>query len=287
MRIVDIAQGTQEWLELRRTKRTASETPAIMGVSPWAKADDIAAIKTGYSTGALETPAMRYGKAMEAEARRTFFFEHGEFYEPAVLVEGDYLASLDGYGDGVVLEIKCPFAKRESSTWKKAESGVIEAHYSLQMQHQMMVSGASVALFYVFDGKSGLLLYEKADTVIHSAIRKAWNDFWATLKEWEPPMVDILDRDVCRLAQTYAELYRQAREAATLAESAKADLLTRMASITPSPKAKAGPVSVSRFMQRGVIEYEKIPALAGVALDEYRKQSKEVVRVTVSNNQPC
>ena len=41
---VDLVQGSQEWLDFRRTKRMASETPIIMGVSPWQKPKDVVTV---------------------------------------------------------------------------------------------------------------------------------------------------------------------------------------------------------------------------------------------------
>ena len=34
-RIVQLTQGSPEWLEYRRSRRNASETAAVMGLSPW------------------------------------------------------------------------------------------------------------------------------------------------------------------------------------------------------------------------------------------------------------
>jgi hypothetical protein len=44
---IELVQGSQEWLDFRRTKRMASETPAIMGLSPWQKPKDILKAKRG------------------------------------------------------------------------------------------------------------------------------------------------------------------------------------------------------------------------------------------------
>ncbi len=58
-------------------------------------------------------------------------------YKPAVLVSGDYLASLDGELGDAIMEIKCPSSPRSGAL----QDGVYLSHW-WQMQHQLMVSGA-------------------------------------------------------------------------------------------------------------------------------------------------
>ena len=45
--IVKLVQGSPEWHEHRRNHRNASETPAVLGVSPWTTPFQLWQIKTG------------------------------------------------------------------------------------------------------------------------------------------------------------------------------------------------------------------------------------------------
>ena len=108
-----LVQGTPEWLEHRRKYRNASETPAVMGVSPWQTPYGLWLEKTGRQQRPV-TPAMRRGRELEVAARAAYETLTGLVTEPLVLVEGEYSASLDGItleGD-LILEIKAPMRKR-------------------------------------------------------------------------------------------------------------------------------------------------------------------------------
>ena len=49
-----------------------------------------------------------------------------------------------------------------------------------------------------------------------------------------------------------------------------------------SPHSEHGcGVSVSRFWKTGVIDYKRVPQLAGVDLEQYRAAAREETRVTV------
>ena len=61
------------------------------------------------------------------------------------------------------------------------------AHYVAQVQHQLMVSGASIAHLWVFDGTQGLLKEIKPDPAMHDRIRAAWDAFAEFLDSDTPP----------------------------------------------------------------------------------------------------
>ena len=79
--------------------------------------------------------------------------------QPLVLEADGYSASPDGMtldGD-LVLEIKCPLRGTRSDLWHDVQSGQVPTHYGIQVQHQLMVSGAALAHLWVFDGNQGIL----------------------------------------------------------------------------------------------------------------------------------
>lgn len=152
--ILKLVQGTEAWHAHRAQYRNASETAAVMGVSPFLTPYQIWEIKTGRRVQET-TPAMRHGTEMEPAARAAYEQITGLIVEPKVLVDGEYSASLDGItldGD-LVVEIKCPVKGRNSELWQQAAKGEIPEHYRWQVQHQLMVSRAKLLHFYVFDGR--------------------------------------------------------------------------------------------------------------------------------------
>ena len=93
--IVKLVQGSAEWHEHRRNHRNASETPAVLGVSPWMTPYQLWQIKLGLVEPEV-TPAMLHGTQLEPQARAAYEALTGHVMQPLVLVDGEYSASLDG-----------------------------------------------------------------------------------------------------------------------------------------------------------------------------------------------
>ncbi|MBI2276848.1 MAG: YqaJ viral recombinase family protein [Dechloromonas sp.] len=230
-KILTLIQGTDEWHKHRMLYRNASEAAAVMGVSPWLTPYQLWEIKTGRRSQEANF-AMRRGTELEPVARAAYELARGYIMEPLVMVSGDYSASLDGSslpGD-LILEVKCPVKGRESETWKEAEAGRIQAHYYWQVQHQLMVSGAAKADFYVFDGEDGVVVEVLPNQQDIEQLRLAWDDFWVFIRTDSPPPLTSADTVIREdsLWQSAAEDYiaqKQVAEAATKAvEQAKAKL---------------------------------------------------------------
>ena len=140
--IVKLVQGSAEWHQHRRSHRNASETSAVLGISPWMTPYQLWQIKLGLVEPEV-TPAMLHGTQLEPQARGAYEALTGHVMQPLVLIDGEYGASLDGItlGGERVLEIKCPLRGRDSTLWKSVADGVLPEHYQLQVQHQLHVAG--------------------------------------------------------------------------------------------------------------------------------------------------
>ena len=161
--IVQLVQGSPEWHAHRAKYRNASETPAVLGVSPWVTPYQLWQQRTGRTTQDVNFAMMR-GTQLEPSARAAYEQLTGHVMQPLVLVAGDYSASLDGMtlDASLIVEIKCPVKGKDSDLWKQVCDGKMPEHYYWQVQHQLMVSAANVAHLYVFDGKEGVLLEQEA-----------------------------------------------------------------------------------------------------------------------------
>src|SRR5438067_2704354 len=138
MNISKLVQGSGEWHEHRRKHRNASETPVVLGISPWQTPYQLWQIKLELVKPQV-TAAMLRGTELEPAARAAYEALTGHVMQPLVLVDGESSASLDGItlaGDRV-LEIKCPFKGRDSTLWKTVAQGVLPEHYQFQLQHQL------------------------------------------------------------------------------------------------------------------------------------------------------
>src|SRR5271156_3313945 len=130
MKIVRMLQGSAEWHEHRRRYRNASETPVLLGLSPFCTPYRLWQLKLGLITQEV-TPAMQSGTELEPLARAAYERQTGRVMQPLVVVDGEYSASLDAMTlDGRrIAEIKCPVKGRDSTLWKSVLAGEVPEHY--------------------------------------------------------------------------------------------------------------------------------------------------------------
>ena len=145
--ILKLVQGTKEWHDHRAKFRNASETPVVLGVSPWQTPYQLWLVRTGRAEQKVTFP-MRRGTELEPAARRTYESTTGQIGEPLVLSQGEYSASMDGItlDGGLVLEIKCPMKGRDSDLWKAVAAGTVPDYYGWQIEHQLIPAGHSDAV---------------------------------------------------------------------------------------------------------------------------------------------
>lgn len=281
--ILKLVQGSTEWHAYRQMMRNASESAAVLGISPWVTPYQLWLLKTGRKTQPPNA-AMSHGTAMEPAARSAYELQTGNVMQPLVMQDGDYSASLDGInlqGD-LIVEVKCPVRGRNSTLWREVEAGQVPGHYVAQVQHQLMVSGAATAHLWVFDGEQGLLRVLERDEAAMAAIRVAWEAFQPFMdSDTPPPLVDAdtvhrSDAAWAKAAQEYAQAKRAAQALDDALERAKEALVA----LAEHPREQGAGVSVTRFWKSGAVDYKKVVELKGVDLEKYRGLGREEVRVT-------
>jgi len=282
-----LVQGTPEWLAHRLKYRNASETPAVMNVSPWVTPYQLWLQRTGRSEAKV-TAAMRRGTELEPVARAAYERLTGHVMEPLVLVEGKYSASLDGItleGD-LVLEIKCPMKGRDSELWKRVQLGGLPEYYQWQIEHQLMVAGASLAHLYVFDGNEGALLEVPPRPETWSEIHKAWDAFMQCLEADTPPALSARDSRLRNdeAWRNAAQAYLAAKATADQAGAALTEAKARLTALASHPKEEGAGVAVTQFWKKGAVNYERIPQLKGVDLAEFRSASRLETRISLLND---
>lgn len=182
LKVLHMEQNSPEWFKARLTKRTASETPIVMGISPWVTPGKLAMEKFSPKPPKREqSAATQHGHDNEPTARRIYEARYERTMKPCCVVRGDYMASLDGWSKDrkIVLELKCPFSKRNGDTWQDAQRDEIADHYYYQVQHQLLVSGSIKCHFGVFDSDTQALrvLTFKRDLNAFKEIIDAWEAF--------------------------------------------------------------------------------------------------------------
>lgn len=275
-----LEQGSPEWHAFRRTHRMASLAPAVMGVDPWTtKAEVVRHYRGEASKKSADAPPLRWGREHETDARQAAAQELGELLFPLVARRGEYAASLDGVefgSDGnirTVIECKAPYGKDESETFIGTLKGDI-GHYRWQIQHQLMVTGADRALFYVWTPGPCALAWVRSDPVAQEQLRNAWDALMAT--------VGAVDLRTDEAWMSAADLWRHRKLTLKQAEKDEAEAREDLLALVPEgvKESRGCGVIVTRSEVKGSVDYSKIPELQGVNLDAYRKPPTQRTTIT-------
>lgn len=188
MKIHNVAQGSAEWLALRAQYRTASEAPAMMGVSKYqTRTDLLAAKKTGITPDV--TPSQQFifdkGHATEALARPLTEALIGEELYPIVATEGNLLASMDGAT--MLGETLFEHKLWNESVVAQVKAGDLAPHYYWQLEQQLLVSGAERVIFVCSDGTPENFVHMEYRPVAGRAAQliEGWKQFEADLANFE------------------------------------------------------------------------------------------------------
>lgn len=194
MQILKLQQQSPEWHEFRTNHFNASEAPAMLGVSPFQKREEL-----------LQEKA--FGITQEHDAYTQKIFENGHKFEnlyrtryaeeiigddlyPAVGLSEEHQnlsASFDGItlSNDVIFEHKTLNSKLENITSVEE----LPEHYKIQMEQQLLVSGANKCLFAAsrFD-ENDVLIKEKhfwyeSDPKLQKRILEGWKVFKKDLEK--------------------------------------------------------------------------------------------------------
>lgn len=183
-RVLNLEQGSDEWLEARRGYVTGTDLAVLDGCSPFVSTkDELLKIKRGEKTTYV-SEAMLQGSQYEELAMRYLNEKVGEVFEPVVVVDDNQciLVSLDG-ADLLFTkhaEIKIPLKGRDSELWKSVSKGVVPRYYLLQIMGGLQVTEAIECYFWVFDleTRTGLLVIVQRDEDLIALNKKNAKEFY-------------------------------------------------------------------------------------------------------------
>lgn len=181
----------EEWHSWRGKGLGASDSPIIMGVSPWSTPIKLWEEKTKRVKRNFSNFATNRGNRLEPKARAAYELETG-LESPVRLVQHpvyDYIrATLDGYSPGVILEIKCP-GKVDHA---KALEGKVPDKYYPQLQHQLLACQEAERVdYYSFNGECGVVIQVFRDPKYQAILLEALQAFWACVINDTPPVGEI------------------------------------------------------------------------------------------------
>lgn len=185
-------QNTESWHAWRQQGLGASDAPIIMGESKYMSAQELFLEKTGQ---APPKPVNEFitnlGHKFEPRARAYYNLMVDAEFEPQVvqMEEYDWLrASLDGLYGEQPLEVKYVGQAKLDA----ARAGNVELSHWIQMQHQMMVTGAMSCIYLCYTLDKA---YKRIDEIHYHQVsyddqyvqKKLWPrlfDFWSRVCEW-------------------------------------------------------------------------------------------------------
>lgn len=154
-------QGTQEWLQARCGKVTASRVADIMAKTKSGysasrgnyMAELVCERLTGVPTDTFKSAAMEWGTAQEPHARAAYEAVGGVLVEEVGFVPHPSIPDAGASPDGLVgavglIEIKCPYTATHIETLL---SGKVPDRYNTQMQWQMACTGRTWCDYVSYD----------------------------------------------------------------------------------------------------------------------------------------
>jgi len=201
MKTVDLIQGSPEWSAHRAQHWNASDAPAMLGVSPYkSRAELLRERATGISHEFDAATQRRFddGHRFEALARSLAERIIGDELFPVTGVEGRYSASFDGLTmlEDTAFEHKSLNDELRDAIQPNNSITALPEHYRVQMEHQLMVSGAERVLFMASKwGNDDELIEERhcwywPDAALRARIIAGWEQFERDLANYKPEAVD-------------------------------------------------------------------------------------------------
>ena len=183
-KVIELEQGTQQWLNWRHLRIGASDAPTIMGENRFKSPDKLLhekKLKVQIGTGLNEK--MRKGTALEPKARSLYQKITKKAVQPICIQSHSYswlIASLDGISNDYksLVEIKCG-----ESAYRQAARGIVPDYYFGQLQHQLMVTGLNSLDYWCYwPGERGLLIQVERDNSYIKRLFKQEEEFYQSMK---------------------------------------------------------------------------------------------------------
>lgn len=292
-------QDRQAWLRARQKSIGSSDAAVVMGVSPWKNLLQLYVDKTCEEI--VEDTTNQYakdrGNEIEPKIRKLWEKKTGRAYPPisVVMTGAPHLAaSLDGRADDNTI---CEIKWSGFVDWKRSrEQGIVPKKYVPQIQHQLMVSGASRCYYlsYPYSKEPEIELDpEKLSSIevlpdreYQEQLKAAEDAFWfnhvvprippvvaperAVLEDKSPMWGGAVDSRLALAARRWLLLDKSIKKLQVKQDEYRA-IIVEAAAKTEFSKLVCGGIRVSKQTRNGNVDYASIPQLQGVDLEGYRK----------------
>ena len=214
---LDLEQGSDPWLEMRRLIVTATDYPVISGEMTWTRSGPKTPLGLYHQkvmgTKIPDNVYMERGRRLEAQALVVIEEKLGiKLNKPKdrpIVRNLDHpwmMASLDGWNEETeaLVEIKCPMGEN----LLKAQYGEIPIYWKMQGDYQMTVLGITSMYFFIYsdDGEQYVIPHSLTEEAKEQCIELS-KEFYDCLVNGEEPdvteddYIEIDDKEAIELAK--------------------------------------------------------------------------------------
>lgn len=288
MKKIQLEQGSADWLDHRKSRVGASEVASILCLADaLTSRNELLRQKAFGDVKEVNSFTQRMfdkGHTVEAIVRlklSQYNFEQSVFEHPT---QARLFASLDGYDESkkLILEVK---NTDSPGIWSAVREGNIPARYVAQAQTQLMcVPDALSVLLVVCKDNEQCHFDIFPDADYQSKIMSAVEKFLVELDQQKQIVISESDeltaRNIALLKIKAQELTNQLKviddsikfESSKLVEKYKATRIENQY------------LKIEQVERAGSIDYSKIPELASVDLEKYRKKPTKYFKVSVDSD---
>jgi len=291
MEVHNFPQGSQEWLDHRATCFNASDAPAMAGVSKYKKRPELLyELATGNrpEIGPYLQKIFDKGHEYEALARPIAEGIIGKELFPIVASVELRGMKIGASFDGITLDESIIWEhKTINDELRKCESAHdLHDQYKIQMDQQLLVSGADKCLFMASDGTEDdmVFFWYKSSDAVQEAVLNDWEKFAEDLAKPEAKQEPVATRKDNKWRDAVTS-YMAAKDALKQAQEAEKAAKATLVSVAGDKPTKGFNLTLSRVIKKGTVQYKNIPELKGVNLDKYRGESSESYRITIDKGE--
>lgn len=281
MHIVNLDQRTDAWKAWRNQGITATDSTVILGASPYKTPWRLWAEKVGkiLPPDLSGNPNVQRGVALEDEARLLFQNKHLTCVMPACAesdVDPIFRASFDGLTPlNEPVEFKCPGEKVLTEVRTEGLKAKTVQMYSVQVQHQMLVSGSNRGWLVFYDRTTKELIefeIQRDETIIKRLLAEGRKFYECVTKKIEPPKDPLRDaflpaegeermrwiaaaRDFAQADREIEALQARINQLTVSRDEAKEKLIGMMGN---NALADFAGVSLTRSAVKGRVDYAKL-----------------------------
>jgi putative phage-type endonuclease len=282
MKIVNLEQGSSEWLIWRQGGLGASEISVLMGTNPYKTPLKLWEVKCGFSQEDPINRAMQHGIDNEDIARQWVNTKFHLDLKPLCIEDENhshYKASLDGYDEanGVVYEIKCPSSQKTLDA--AINDGVIHDYWKDQVIWQSGLANVKKSFITLWDYRTleGITLPVEFNELRFNQMKVAADKFWQSVKMGAPPspqkgdFLEVEDEKLFSVLAKYSEAIADKKKVETLVKDLKAQIET----FGDDGNFTAYGYKIVRMMPPSSYDISKMRE-DGIDVDKYLKKSKSI-----------